>query len=326
MPDSAPASPRALTTQMRWFLRAGAVLAVIAGTQLSILTEHSGTYFFWTIGTPITAAFLGSTFTAASVLALIASRQREFVRARLALPAVGLVSTLLLAATLAHFGAFDHVISPIWVEVYVFLPPVIILLVVQQLAAPGADRAPSRHMPAWLRLVLGAQATVMMTVGALLFVAPGSTAKLWPWELTDLTAQAVGAWLLGIGATAAYCAWHDDAEDVPRAAPAYLALGVLALLAIARYPGDLELGDPSAWAYGVVAFSALVVGLYGTPIAWREGHLAPPVVDRRSFVEVRVRNEDGTLRIEAGVPREAAEALDFVYGTDGPVERPRVSD
>src|SRR4051794_35059809 len=103
MDDSTTTAPRPLSRQMRWFLRAGALLAVIAGTQLTVLTEHTDTYFFWTIGSPVTAAFLGSTFTAAAVLALIASRQRLFVRARLALPAVGLVSTLLLWATLAHF-------------------------------------------------------------------------------------------------------------------------------------------------------------------------------------------------------------------------------
>ena len=132
---------------MRWFLRAGALLAIIAGTQLTILTEHTDTFFFWTIGKPVTGAFLGSTFTSAAVLALIASRQREFVRARLALPAVALVSTLLLWATLANFSAFDHPISPIWIEVYAFLPPVIILLVVQQLAIRGATPRPSGGFP-----------------------------------------------------------------------------------------------------------------------------------------------------------------------------------
>jgi hypothetical protein len=301
---------------MRWFLRAGALLAIIAGTQLTILTEHTDAFFFWTIGKPVTGAFLGSTFTAAAVLALIASRQRQFVRARLALPAVALVSNLLLWATLANFGAFDHAISPIWIEVYVFLPPVIILLVVQQLAVPGRDPAPERRLPSWLRLVLAGQAVVMMGGGVLLFIASDTTIDWWPWELTDLTAKAVGGWLLGIGATAAYAAWHNDAEDVPRAAPAYLALGGLALLTILRYPNDVDFGDPTAWIYLLVALTALVVGVYGTPIAWREGHLAAPLVDRRTFVEVKVVPQDGGVRVLAGVPREAAEALDFIYGGD----------
>jgi hypothetical protein len=314
MVESTPLGPRPLARQMRWFLRAGALLAVIAGTQLTVLTEHTDTYFFWTIGSPITAAFLGSTFTAAAVLALIASRQRQFVRAQLALPAVGLVSTLLLWATLAHFDAFDHPISPIWVEVYAFLPPVIILLVVQQFAVPGYDPRPERRLPPWLRLVLAGQAAVMMTAGVLLFIASDWTIDLWPWDLTELTAMAVGGWLLGIGATAAYAAWHDDAEDVPRAAPAYLALGVLSLLTLARYPDDVAFGDPSSWVYVLVALSALAVGVYGTPIAWREGHLAAPLVDRRVFVDIKVAPEDGGVRVVAGVPREAAEAMDFVFG------------
>ena len=154
----------------------------------------------------------------------------------------------------------------------------------------------------------------MMGGGVLLFIASDTTIDWWPWELTDLTAKAVGGWLLGIGATAAYAAWHNDAEDVPRAAPAYLALGGLTLLTVLRYPNDVDFGDPTAWIYLLVALSALVVGVYGTPIAWREGHLVAPLVDRRTFVEVKVVPQDGGVRVLAGVPREAAEALDFVYG------------
>ena len=97
--------PRRMTRGMRWFLRAGALLAIIAGTQLTLLTEHTDLYFFWTIDSPITAAFLGATFSAASLLALVASRQDHFIRAGLAVPAVAFVSTLLLIATLQHLEA-----------------------------------------------------------------------------------------------------------------------------------------------------------------------------------------------------------------------------
>jgi hypothetical protein len=299
---------------MRWFLRAGAVLALIAGTQLTFLTEHTDDYFFWTIDSPVTAAFLGATFWSAAVLALIASRQELWIRARLAVPAVGLVSTLLLVATLQHFDRFDHLISPIWVEVYVFLPPVIVLLLAQQLAVPGFDPSPERSLPVALRLVLAVQAVVMLVVGTVLLVAPEVDSPLWPWELTPLTSKAVGTWLVGIGATAAYIAWHDDREDVPRSALAYLVLGGVALAGLVRYSGDVDFGGVDAWAYVALALSWLGVGAYGTIVSWPEGHFVARARDRQSFFKFAVTQDGDEVRLEATVPRDAAEFLDFAYG------------
>ena len=146
-----------------------------------------------------------------------------------------------------------------------------------------------------------------------MFIASDTTIQWWPWELTDLTAKAVGGWLLGIGATAAYAAWHNDAEDVPRAAPAYLALGGLTLLTVLRYPNDVDFGDPTAWIYLLVAITALVVGFYGTPIAWREGHLRAPM----SGMVVAVLVEAGA-NVARGAPLMVLEAMKMEHTVAAP--------
>jgi len=310
--------PRALTRGMRWFLRAGALLAIIAGTQLTLLTEHTDLYFFWTIDSPITAAFLGATFSAASLLALVASRQELFVRAVLAVPAVGLVSTLLLIATLQHLEAFDHPISPIWIEVYVFLPPAIVFFLAQQLAVPGRDPRSQTALPPWMRLVLGAQALAMISVGGALFVAAGDVGSLWPWPLTELTSQAVGAWLIGIGATAATIAWRDDGEDVYNAALAYLALGGLAVAGLIRYGGDVSWDEAAAPAYLALVSSWIVVGAAGALDSFKAGRFVTRAPARQSFFSFQIGQHDGKTTVDVTVPRDAVELLDLLNGGRGP--------
>ena len=66
----------------------------------------------------------------------------------------------------------------------------------------------------WLRLLLGLQALILVPLGAALFIAPLLTAPLWPWALTPLTARAIGAWLIAIGAGMAQSVWENDLDRV----------------------------------------------------------------------------------------------------------------
>ena len=48
----AQAAVKPLAPAMRWLLFAAAALVFLAGFQLFVLTEHTGTYFAWTIANP----------------------------------------------------------------------------------------------------------------------------------------------------------------------------------------------------------------------------------------------------------------------------------
>jgi hypothetical protein len=90
-----------------------------------------------------------------------------------------------------------------WLVVYLFVPVGYGVFAVRQLRIAGGDPPRQAPLPAWLRFVLGVQAAIMLTWGTALFLAPQTTAALWPWALMPLTGQAVGAWLIGVGVTAA---------------------------------------------------------------------------------------------------------------------------
>jgi hypothetical protein len=55
---------RRITPTMRRMLYIAATLVFIAGIQLFVLTEHTDRFFAWTIGVPLTAAFLGAGYWA----------------------------------------------------------------------------------------------------------------------------------------------------------------------------------------------------------------------------------------------------------------------
>ena len=144
-------SPRLLSRGMRRLLVAAAILDLLAGTQAFLLADHAATFFAWPIDAPLSAAFIGASFWAAGVLIFWSARQDTWVRARVAIPAVAVVVTTLLAATLRHLETFSSPLGLVWIEVYALIGPVAAVLLALQLAAPGADhaqRAPHPRRPA----------------------------------------------------------------------------------------------------------------------------------------------------------------------------------
>jgi hypothetical protein len=246
-------------------LRLFSVLAAVAGFLLFVLTEHTDRFFSWTIEPPLTAAFLGGCYWAACVLIFIASRERLWTAARPAMPPVLAIATLLLVATLIHIDRFhrDSIFGWFWIVVYAIVPPLLLVLLWLERRTPGTHRRPTALAPG-LRAALLLQAAVMLVVGVWLFVAPGDAGPAWPWKLTPLTARAVGAFVSGFGVAAADAALTNDAMRFRGASLAYLALGALELVAVARYSGDLDETLPSA-LYVAFLCSVVVVSLLG----WR---------------------------------------------------------
>src|SRR3989449_7158512 len=186
---SAASVVRAVIAPIRWLLYAAITLVFLAGPQLAVFTEQTNTYFAWPLPPPLTAAFLGAAYWAAVPVELIAARQKIWARARVAVPAIWLFTTLTLVATLLHFGKF-HFSSPIvsaqgaawfWLAIYVGVPVVMLLIGWLQIRAPGSD--PPRGPPAamWMRALVLGQGAAMFAFGVGLFVLPGIVGPWWAW-------------------------------------------------------------------------------------------------------------------------------------------------
>jgi len=155
-----------------------------------------------------------------------------------------------------------------------------------QIRVPGRDPPRTAPLPGAAVLLLGVQGAIMLVVGAVLFVAPATGARWWPWPLTLLTSRAVGAWLVGIGVAAVHALIERDLERMTAGSVAFAALGTLQLVALARYGGELRWGSPSAWVYLAVLLSVLATGLGSLALRARRGgtssSVTPPLPAERA--------------------------------------------
>jgi hypothetical protein len=251
-------------------------LTFLVGTQLVVLADHTDRFFSWTIGVPMSAAFIGGGFWGAATVVFWCARQRDWARGRVVVPTVLVVVTLLLIATLQNLKAFHGPLGFAWIEVYVLFGPILAALTVMQLAKPGVDRHGGDRLHAALRLTLAVQAIVGMAAGVLLYASsPSLAADIWPWGLTDLTSKAIGTWLVGTGVTCAVVALLDERDAAPGWALAQIAFGAAVLFSVVRFADDVDFGELSAWLVIVYFVSMIASGLYGAWVSWREGRYAP---------------------------------------------------
>ena len=150
-----------------------------------------------------------------------------------------------------------------WLAIYSIVPPAMLAIWIRQGLIRGEDSPRAFPLPTLMRIVLLTQSLVMLVVGIGLFGFPNSIAPFWPWKLTVLTSRAIGAWLIGIGVFALHPVKEKDYDRVKPGLVSYFGLGLLQLVALLRYPSDIDWMKSGAWIYFLFIFSVFLVGLYG---------------------------------------------------------------
>lgn len=238
------------------------VLAILNGAYLFLTPGLADTGYAWAIRPPAAAAFLGAGYLAGVVATALVAFGAERWRAVAPLaPALAVLSIALMAATLIHADRFRWDYPPTWgwVAVYTVAPILIAVAVARQRARTHRPRItdPSLDVLRALSLVAG---LALLGGAVALFVAPADAGALWPWPLTPLLAQAVGAWMAMVATSLLWCAY-----DLRRRYEAFIPYTTLAawcacLLAIpALHAGDLtRTGAPLVMYLGaLVALLAL---------------------------------------------------------------------
>ena len=254
---------------MHALTRAGllSIAAVISllGLSLFVLPTETDRLFAWTINTPLTAAFLGASYWAATVLALTSAAERDWARGRAFAPAYLIAGVLLLWVTFVHLDQFhmDAITGWAWLVLYAIFPPGIVILLVRQRRMPGVEPARTRPMPPAVRAILGVQGAVMALAGAALTALPEDLGGFWPWQLTALPGRAIGVFVLAQGVLVLTACREGDWGRVRPAMAQYLLLGVLQLVAVLRFSDTLDWGSPGAGLYLAFLISVLLTAAYG---------------------------------------------------------------
>lgn len=247
-----------LTSYSRFVLY-GLVLPLlfIAGVQLFLLSGQTETYFAWTFAAPFSAAFMGAGYWAAMFHAYTGARSRAWSFVRTSLPAAVTATTLLSITTFLHLDKF-HLASPllitrfvtwVWILVYVFVPPILVLAWVVQSRQPGANTRGSHPLPMWMRAGFALLAAFALFCGLSLFLVPEGMSALWPWAVTPLAARAVSSWLTAFGVACATLVFENDSKNGAGTSSSLFAFCLLQLVVVARYASAIDWGKPMAIAY-----------------------------------------------------------------------------
>ena len=271
MSASTEATP--LIPAMRRLLYAAAFLVFLAGLVLFVFPLRTADWFAWTVNPPMTAVFLGAAYWSAAGLEVTGARSASWDSARLAVWPVFVFTTLTLGVTLLHLDRFHlspdsgplaQVATWAWLAIYAVVPVAMLVISWIQIRAlrsvPGSVTAGRPVLPPALRLLMVAIAGVLLIYGVALLAVPAYAAAWWPWTLSELTARAVGAWLVGLGWSAAQGQLSGDLRTVRPVALTSVAFVVLQALALLRYGGVLAW--TSAQAIGYVAV-LLAIGVAG---------------------------------------------------------------
>jgi hypothetical protein len=243
------------------------VLAFANGIWL-YLVPRSADRYAWPIAPPVNAAFIGGGFlagTLATALALFATKRwRSFSTLP---PALWVLATTLLAATLIHHDRFKWHYAPtyVWLIVYAGVPLALPVLVLLQRRDAEPEPPPDPRLRA-LRALSAVVGLVLLVGAAAMFAAPVDLGKHWPWPLTPLLGRAVAAWYALFGTMLVSCAVGLRQAGEAAIAYATLAAWCVLLLALPLLHDVSRSGaDFTIWLIGMLVLLALAA--YGLAVS-----------------------------------------------------------
>ncbi|NYJ06412.1 hypothetical protein [Petropleomorpha daqingensis] len=257
----------------RRLLRAFATLTALASFSLLVL-GHTERFWPWQIKSPATVGFLGAAYAAGCLLSVLSLRQRSWTKVRVAVATVTVFSFLTLIATIVHAHRLHlHDADPLargaawfWIAVYVAVPLIGVVVIGRQEEGRARRDVVLRPLPTGLRISLAGQGIVLFTAGAILFLGGltwhhgMSTIGIWPWQLTPLSAEVLGAWLVAFGVGAGLVLAERDLARLRVPAIAYTAFGGFQLAALLA---NGSLMSAARWGYALVYAVVLLTGAYG---------------------------------------------------------------
>ena len=215
---------------------------------------------------PLHERTIASLYVCGAVMMFLAARAPRMSMVRIPTVIAGLFTSTLLLASLLNlhmfeFGIPDQKPGPwgmdwlrprfqvdwFWFALYGLCPILVIRLIRQYWAAPGAVR----HDPLSLVLRLGLW-VIALGGGAFaltLFIAPGFGVGLWPWRVTPFLAQIYAGPMLAFAVAAGMMAMAPDRRDTFIPAAGLVCFAVLAIAASLWYLHILQPLGSAAWGW-----------------------------------------------------------------------------
>ena len=268
-----PVGPAAEQGRVLGLTRAGVwvllVLAAANGLFLYVFPGRADADYAWSIRPAVNAGFIGAGFLAGTLATgLVLQRATRWRSFALLPPALWVLASALLAATIIHADRFkwDYPPTWLWALVYAGVPLAVPVLAARQRRVaeplPAADSA-----LVVLRVLSGITGTALIVGAAASYVAPVELDEHWPWALTPLLARAVAAWYALFGTMLLTLALALRRRCEGLIGYATLAAWSVLLLALPLLHPDDVSGRPGWYAVMVML---LALALYGLTLGWPE--------------------------------------------------------
>ncbi|WP_042383003.1 hypothetical protein [Streptacidiphilus melanogenes] len=259
--------------------------AVYAALLLTLASSHTGALFAWTMS-PVSAALIGAGYAGScAMLWLCGARARQWTHARVTVLSSSLFMLLMLAALLLDHGTlhlrggqvFGVLAAFGWFGVHLVAPPVgAVGLGAQWLAARGGAPERPGAMPWWIALPTFCSGLFLTVVGVLLFVSPDGPARHWPWAVSPLDVRVLAAFGLTFGAAMLGTVRERELRRVNHGMVAMVVTGLLGLIGLFRYAGQVRWSSVGAWGVVAVLMLFLGMGLAGLGLAAALPEALPP--------------------------------------------------
>ena len=240
------------------FLVAGfAVLYPVPGDTESL--------FAWPIRPGLTAMVLGSAYLGGAYFFVRVARSQAWHTVKGGFVPVGLFATLMGISTVLHWDRFthDHVAFWLWTLLYCTTPFLIAAVWLRNRPYDAAADPGEPLVPWAVAMAMLAAGVLAVATAGLLYLAPATAARWWPWPLTPLTARVLGAVLcLGSAGIGAALDRRWSAARLPLQVAAIML--TLMLVAGLRARADLDAASPLTYVFaaGFAALAAGIVVLY----------------------------------------------------------------
>jgi hypothetical protein len=238
---------------------------VAAFAVLFPVPSDTGRLFAWEIEAPMTAMVLGAVYLGGAYFFVRALRARSWQAVRGGFLPIALFATLLGIATIQYWGVFNHHQLAFWLWAGLYFTTPFLILGVWLLNRRQEARAEpdDRQLPAGTATAIAVVGGLALLTGLLLFLLPQRAIALWPWPLTPLTAQVLGAiWCLGSAGLGALVDRRWSSARIP------MQVAVLMLTLIAVAAGRARAGFAPAnpltrlWAGGIAGLLLALGVLY----------------------------------------------------------------
>ena len=224
-----------------------------------------GRFFAWDIEQRPSAIFLGVGFLLRAALFVHVITAQSWGEIRWITLGNGVFAGILLGVTMIWGEQFKwrRFVAIVWLFLYIEEPIWMLSLVPQTAAVAGAAALPGAEVNVWLRVVLFAEAIIMLVAGIGLFFLNHLPRFPWPWQPDAISHRIMAGWPL------AWAAWAPTlalAATWPEARGGVLLniiwLGAM-LVSVFVFRRHFDLSQRSTQIYtGVIAvlFAALLAG------------------------------------------------------------------